>query len=166
MNDMQHKSPTAAGAPRWMKGLLVVSLAVNLLVAGLAVGQWAGGPPDRADRSGPRGASMALGPLGRALSQEDRRAIAESLRGDRETFRSLRQARAARQAQIVEILQAETFDRAALATLLEVQRTEGGALAARGQDALLDRLEIMSAEERAAFAERLANQKTRGRPKN
>ena len=72
-------SSPSPGAPRWMRVLLVLSLALNLLVAGLLIGDaLTGGGPGR----GPRPAEMALGPVAQALDPADRRAILGTLRGN------------------------------------------------------------------------------------
>jgi Heavy-metal resistance len=60
--------PAAPRAPgRWMRVALVLSLAVNLLVAGMAVGvALRGGPPETAVRD------LGFGPFAAALSPADR----------------------------------------------------------------------------------------------
>lgn len=167
MNTSTPEPTSAARAPRWMKLLLAASLGVNLMVAGAVVGRVAGGPPAGhdavldagGDRPGPRGGPPAgaggIGPLGRALSREDRRALGAALRAERDTLGIGRADMRARQGEMAVVLRADPFVRADMEALLSAQRANGEALAATGQRLLLDRLEAMSAPERAAFADRL-----------
>jgi hypothetical protein len=59
----------------WGRIVLAVSLAFNLLIAGMYVGaKFSGkGPDKRGDRS--QISALAGGPYGRALSREDRKAL-------------------------------------------------------------------------------------------
>lgn len=137
------------GQKRLMRGLLIGSLALNLIVAGLVAGAlWRG--PDKA----PRHVDLSFGPLGRAFEAGDRRHIG------RDVQRRIgpMQARGARQAELgrtLEILRAEPFDPAPLAELLEVQRARGAAIARAGQEALVARIAGMEPSARARFADRL-----------
>ena len=67
---------TSARTPLWLRIIFFLSLALNLLVAGLVIGHMLGDGPDRrvprVDRMG--------GPMTFALSHEDRRAIGDALR--------------------------------------------------------------------------------------
>ena len=141
-------------APVWMRVTLVLSLAFNLLIVGIVAGALAsgraGGPPRIVD--------LSLGPLTRALSDEDRAAIGEALR-NREGFRPPRPVqRMAAARDLKQALIAEPFDRAELARLLDAQRSRAAEVFEAGQDALLDQLEAMTPEERRAFADRLAEE--------
>lgn len=142
-----------ARAPRWMKLALALSLGANLLVASLVVGQmWRGASgPEREMR---RSAALALGPLGRALAPQDRRAIAQALRADKAGMQSARREIEAGQGALLQALRADPFERAALAQRLAAQSAQTEALLVRGRAALLDRLEAMSPAERQAFADR------------
>jgi hypothetical protein len=135
---------------RGVRVLLLASLALNLLVAGLVLGDaLAGGGPG----GPPRRVEMSLGPLARALDEDDRRAILEDLRGRPEFAR--RGPRGADLAPILAALRAEPFDpdraRAAFAEQARVVAAAQGA----AQEALLARLAAMSPEARAAVADRL-----------
>ena len=62
--------PVAPASPRWMRLLLLASLALNLLIAGTGVGMiLRGGPPPVAVRD------LGFGPFAAALSPEDRAAL-------------------------------------------------------------------------------------------
>jgi len=160
MTDTPPAAPTAPRrAPVWMRVALVFSLAFNLLIVGIVAGAIvsgrAGGPPRIVD--------LSLGPLTRALSDEDRAAIGEALRS-RDGFRPPRPVqRIAAAREVKQALLAEPFDREALARLLDAQRSHAAEVFLAGQDVLLDRLEAMTPEERRAFADRLAEEYRKAR---
>lgn len=146
------KCPTRLGP--WVRGLLVVSLAFNLLVVGV-IGSWAlrhggthgGHHPSRLD--------MAGGPLTRALNDEDRREIGEKMRG---AYRNGGRTRAAQRAgfdALVADLRAVPFDPATVAARMSEQREGFRERFEMGQRLLLDHLATMSDAERAAYADRL-----------
>ena len=95
-------------------------------------------------------------PFIRALEQSDRRAIVGAMVRNRDQLRENREALRARVTGLLDALQAEPFDRAAVATILEEQRLLATGRQMIGEEILLDRLEAMSVEERAAYADRLA----------
>lgn len=148
-----------SAAPRWMRWLLVASLALNLLIGGLFLGSafTDGGPGRR-----PRPADMALGPLASALAPEDRHAILGSLRGREELRPLTREERATAFGELVAALRAEPFD-AARASRAIVERSSRVAQAEEAmQEALVARLAAMSPADRAAFADRLEDEIKRG----
>lgn len=156
-NDTGDAAPRS-GLSGGLRALLVVSLALNLLIAGGVAGAWwmhrSGPAPDHA-----RHAQGAGGPLTRALSPEDRRAIMRRMMAahrDRtaETVQGADARRAALEALIV-ALRAEPFDRVAASAYMARQRAAMGMRLERAQAALLDRLEAMGAARRAAYADRL-----------
>jgi uncharacterized membrane protein len=140
-------------SPLWMRVLLVVSLALNLLVVGVVAGALARRPPDDFGRGAP-GDPAAAFYLG-ALPPESRREVI------REMFRNAGDFRASRQAVIEEVqstlalIRAETVDTAALH---EAVRRQRGALAERrevGDGIFVDYIARMSPEDRRAYADRL-----------
>lgn len=168
-----------------LRVLLVVSLALNLaglgLVAGAALRWQAGGAmqtetgaPDRqaerraawierraaerdgAGREGVRGMPVAaLGPHGRALDREGREAWRARAALRQEDFAAGRAELRASLAALAALLEADSFDAEAAASLLERQRHAARAQEARAHELLLEVLSEMSAEERAAMAARL-----------
>lgn len=133
----------------WIRIALAVSLALNLAVAGMAVGAFLrnGGPPGRGD--------MGLGPLADALSAQDRRALRKAFV---DHFPELRQGREALRAEfdgLLVALRAEPFDPAALdAALSDIARRNTDRLD-QGRSVIADYLKTMPDEGRAAFADRL-----------
>lgn len=152
-------APPAAPVRRGLRWLLIASLGVNLLVAGVVVGNLASGPMGRREPS----VELALGPFARALDPADRRAIARDLL-ERADLRDLR--RAERQADLTAlaaILRTEPFDREAVAAMMQAQREKVRTLEAEVEAALLDRLVAMTQAERAAFADRIEAEAGHGR---
>ena len=151
-------SRSSPGAPRWMRVLLVLSLALNLLVAGLLIGDaLTGGGPGR----GPRPAEMALGPVAQALDPADRRAILGTLRGHPGLRPLGREERVAGLQEIAAAARTEPFDQDRLRAALSRQAERMAGAAEAVQEALLTRLSAMTPEERAAFADRLLNWRSR-----
>lgn len=142
-----------AGAKRWVRVLLVVSLALNLLFIGSIAGamlthsKWRSHHPPRLD--------MAAGPLTQALSREDRRAIGREMR---KAYRSAGANRADLQAgfeALIADLKQEPFDPEVVAKHLERHRGVFDERLALGQTLLLERLTQMQPDERADYAARL-----------
>lgn len=148
MSDVE-KKPN--GGPRWVKIALGVSLSINLLIVGLAVGTFS------QVRKGDVGVRSAdgTGAYTFALQPADRRKIG---RGMYDHFQQSGDDRASIRKEydrMVEILVAETFDRAAAEQIMARQSkiVDNRRMVAEGL--LLDQLEAMSLEEREKFAERL-----------
>lgn len=158
---MAASSKPTTFAPRWMRIVLGLSLALNLAVAGLAIGsawKWSrdGGPP--------RSVDLSLGPLSRALGPEDRRAVIDRLRdehGQRPDFREIRRNGEA----LAGLLRAEEFDVRAFAAELDRIRLMAGAFQQAGQDVLVEQIAGMTPQERQALADRFEEQ-SRRRPED
>lgn len=155
--------PSAPQPPRRRgRWLLIASLALNFVLIGAMVGGAARmlrTPPQSGVQPG-----SALVLLWRALPDDQQRALrAEQGRG--EQGRSTEDRRAARAgwrdgmvaevAALRALLTAEPFDRAALEARLAAARDAQAARAAATLGRMLDRIEAMSPEERAAMVERL-----------
>jgi uncharacterized membrane protein len=144
----------------WVRLLLVVSLALNLLIAGLiggAVvmrGKWQEHHRARLEMMG--------GPMTRALDHADRRAMR---RGMYESFgnrQAMHEEMRAGMEGLIADLQAVPFDADAIAQYMAAHRAHLSARLERGQTLLLERLSAMDNEERAAYAERLQNTMNHG----
>lgn len=136
----------------WIRALLVMSLAINLGVAGLAVGAFvkAGGPPPRMEER-----DLGLGPMGDALNRDDRRALRKAFLA---RFPELKAGRAALQADfaaLIGALRAEPFDPAAVDAAIQVIAARNSERLVSIRDILSDYLVTLSPEARAAFADRL-----------
>ena len=131
--------------------VLFVSLALNLLVAGAVVGHFLN---DRPDRRVPRVDRMG-GPLTFALTHEDRRAIGHALRREYRKDRPSREEIAADYRDVIGALRADPFDATRVQASLDRQLNAATDRIALGQRLLMERIVEMSAEDRAAFADRL-----------
>lgn len=153
MSDPIQTPKTKTGMRPWLKAVLFASLALNLAVAGLVIGAvlrfgpFDGPRPPRLD--------MVVGPYTHALSMRDKRAIGMALR---EEYRAARPSRAQMRAEfsrMLEALRSSPYDGARVAAILERQVQAGMERQALGQRLLLERLETMTLQDRAAFADRL-----------
>ncbi len=142
------------GLSTGLRVVLVVSLALNLAVAGVAAGWWLrhgggghGHHPARLD--------MVGGPLSRALSEADRREIGRGIRDAMRAHGAGRAELRESMAALVAELRAEPFDAGAVAARLAAQRAAFAERFEMGQAALVAHLAAMSGTERAAYADRL-----------
>lgn len=144
------------GAPRWMRGLLLASLAVNLLGLGAVVGA--------ALTDGKRwhGVDGHAGHMVRALNDEDRRALREQMRAARAEGREGREAHRAALRDLLAELRATPFDAAAVEARLAAVRGHFMDRLERGQTLLAQRFAEMSPAERSAYADRLEAALRRG----
>ncbi|RWR29720.1 periplasmic heavy metal sensor [Sinirhodobacter populi] len=137
-----------------MKMLLIASLAVNVLVVGVAVGGYLGLDRQSPPRP-PQPPDMALGPLGSAFSREDRAAMmreAEKAGADLGMMRdSLRQDMQA----LLAALTAEPWDPDRVQRSLAEMRVRTERRAELGEKVMIDRLSAMSPDERQAYAAKL-----------
>ncbi|KJZ19682.1 periplasmic heavy metal sensor [Loktanella sp. S4079] len=149
MADQQSK------AGRTMRIVLVASLALNLAVAGLAIGAVTSGKL----RDGPpRSFDLGLGPVARALSPEDRREVA----------RALRRARPANDfdirvqfSRLIGAVRADPFSVDTLRSLMAEQSQMSEQLRFNAQEVLIDHLASMTVQERNEFADRLVDELSR-----
>ncbi len=141
---------------RWVKILLVLSLALNLLIVGMVVGALTGhrfGGGDAGSRIALR--DISHGPYTRALSVEDRKVIGEMMRKelgtDRENIPKLRQSYRA----LLRALRADTYDAAKVRHLIDEQQAFVVSRQQLGQRLMLERFSAMTPSQRRAFAKRL-----------
>jgi uncharacterized membrane protein len=153
---MTDPTPAPAKPRRWLMPLLIVSLAINLMIAGIVAGSWLSPDGPRKRDEGQRAIRGVLGePFFRALPEDQRREMAREILGDRDRFREGREALRARFENFLAALRAESFDRAELERLLADQRQAAVRRQDFGESLLLDRLEAMTQAERAAYADAL-----------
>ena len=142
---------------RLWRAVLWVSLAGNLLVAGLVAGAafQRGGESDAH-----RGTPGPLAPLVMALPDRDRRAVVEAFRQARGG--GGRDERRQRVAALLDALAAEPFDPQAVRAELAWQRRGTEDRLRRAEALLVQRLSRMTPEERRAYADALGG-RIRGR---
>ncbi len=156
MSDPNSTRPVSA-TPRGVKIALALSVALNLAVAGLAVGAWLGDGPHRGM---PR--DMSFGPFSAALDSDDRRAIRRALMERLGEFREQRAAAQAEFETLLTALRADPFDAGALKSALAALEARNAERLELGRSLIETRLIEMSPEERAAFADRLEQGLKRG----
>ena len=148
------ESPKPARTRLWLRIMLVVSLAFNLLIIGAVAGiALKGGPL----KHGPRGhhmADVAVGPLTRALTAEDRRAIGRQLREQAEDTGWSGQDHRASLEKMVVLLETTPFDPERFASEMETTIYGMQARLAAARVALAEHLAAMPDAERAAYAMR------------
>ncbi len=146
------------GKPRRLwRIVLVISLALNLVIVGLAVGAVASG---RAGDGPPRSFSFGAGPMSAALTQMERRQMGRALREQR-VIRDLDVR--GRVATLTDALRSEPFDAAAFGALLDDQVAQMTDLQAKAQEALLGVITEMSPERRIEFADQLEQELAKSR---
>lgn len=166
MTDHQTPPPETATRPRrWTRVVLVLSLAANLAVAGLVLGAWLTHDRPGHRDGGPRGArdldrdrvvrELGFGPYASAIPREGRDGLKEAVEAHRGDLRANRDALRNAFEATLDTLRADPFDRAAMAAQMAAQRSAIEGSQKIGHEILLDRLEAMSAAERAEFANRL-----------
>ena len=154
-------APPRAPMRGWIKLVLFASLALNIAVAGLALGavlrhgDMQDRPRARADQIG--------GPYTAALSREDRRAIWREMRAIQGEGRPGRAQIREEFSAVVDALRADPYDPAQLRDIVGRQFQAGIERQQLGQTLLLARIDTMSAAERAAFADRLSERLESGR---
>jgi len=140
---------------RWMPIVLALSLGLNLAVAAAVAGAvWRHKGPGE---GGPRGARGGGTIYLQALPQEARRAVLGQ-------FRSTR-GPAFDATPMIDALRQEPFDAEAAGHALNARRDRGLARSEAGNAALLGYIATMTAQERAAYADRIEEISERRRAK-
>lgn len=146
----------SSGLSAPLRWLLVGSLALNLLVAGLVVGAMI-------RHDGPRRhMEMGPGPFAQALSPQDRRAILMELRDRPGLGPPSREERRQAMAEVLAALRSEPFDRGRAEAAMASQADRIAAVEGAVREAMVERIAAMSPQDRAAFADRLETGLARG----
>ena len=148
MNEAERDAATRRRAPRWMWIALILSLGLNLLVAGVVAsaawhmrGDWDGGPGGRT--------SAFLN----TLPPERAEALRQVLENSRKTLRPLRQESRQIRTEAARLFAAEPLDKEAIAAAqARLNDTDLKIRQAYGQ-LMTDLAEKMTADERRAFIE-------------
>ena len=139
-----------------LRVVLIVSLALNLLVAGVLVGGISKGR-----QYSPKGNfDISVGPFSRAFEEEDRRAIRDDLRARMAEFPTPQDQSASMQS-LIAAMRADPFVEEAVIEQFENQRENAAEAMRIGQEVVLNRLREMSVEEREEFTERLMREAMR-----
>lgn len=149
-----------AVSSRTVRWALIASLAVNLGVAGMALGAFLhGGPGGRGDMVH----DLGFGPYDQALRQQDREALKAAMAAKRGDLQASRAEVAADATAIVASLRAQPFDPAALDAALKGQQDHLAARMKLGSDTLRDYLAALAPQDRLDFADRLEHHLLHGR---
>ncbi len=146
-------TPSPKRGRNWMRFVLIVSLALNLLVVGLLGGAFlrhekpVGRHLDRM--------SMGLSIYIRALPEDSRTAFEAELRDGNSSRRALRKSMRERQRSLEAVLLAEPFSEEAVRQALTEHRSFAFEKTGRLQDAYVDAVAGLSDEARAAYFERV-----------
>jgi uncharacterized membrane protein len=148
----------SAGKRRgWERLLLVVSLGVNLLVAGAIVGGVA-----THERRQPPPNDVSVGPFTEAFDKADRDALRKAVSNQSTSLREMKQALDADVARLVAALKAEPWDEAVVRAVMSGMRERLEARSEIGEALILARIEDMTVADRQAFAGRLEERMKRG----
>ncbi len=150
---MSEGNETSRRTGRAVKIALALSLALNLAIVGVIGGAVIG--RDRHDGGPPALRTLGLGPFVVALSRDDRAALRDRIEAQGAPLREERRAIGGALRAVQAALLTDPFDRAAAEAALARSRASAGSLQEAGHTALLDQIEGMDAEARAALAERL-----------
>lgn len=144
-------APAGKPAGKGLRIALAVSVALNLLVVGVVAGAML-------REGGPRGRMMGeldFGPFAEALTGEDRDALRRAFVERAPDMRDMRRQMRADFQGLLSALRAEPFDAGALRQAMAGQAERMAERLQLGQELMLERLEAMSPEARAQFADRL-----------
>ncbi len=117
-----------------MKIALALSVALNLLVAGVLAGAALRGGPPR---------ELGFGPFAAALTEDDRAALKREFRARMPDLREMRRGQRAAMAGVLAALRADPFDPAALAAAMDGAAARMGDRLQIGQDLLIGHLSAM-----------------------
>lgn len=138
--------PAKPGIRRWVKIVLGLSLALNLLIIGAVAGT--AFRVSKTVNDAPRSGFAFVA----ALEREDRRSVFSALRDENRKSRS---AGRREMEQIFSILRSDDLDADALARAMAGQAERASRMQERIKDQLIVVVGNMSVEERRAYAERL-----------
>ncbi|MEC7669345.1 MAG: periplasmic heavy metal sensor [Pseudomonadota bacterium] len=153
MSDVQQDKPKRFP---WTRVLLVVSLALNLLIVGaMATFFFANsGPREFSRRPPPDGPFLYL----RAFSQEDRRALGREFFKNSKPSPEMRELALQDYQDVVDLLKQPEFNQAELTSVLDRQHQRSKSLQERGRQMMVEYLGTKTPAERAAYADRLAEE--------
>lgn len=145
--DVTHKTP------RWVRVVLILSLGANLAVAGMVAGAFLGHEPGR--KGPPIFGPTGVGFYARAMTGDERHALATDLRAQRDVLVEGRRALRQHVTDITAILRADPLDKAALQDAMTAQIDRARTQVGLGSASMVRLVEGMSVEERKDFADRL-----------
>lgn len=149
---MVENSSPKPSTSRWIKLALIISLGLNLCVAGILIGTALRAPEARRSNvEAPDGVAM----LARAMPQSHQRELRESLRVQRDDLRPDRQELKNLRENFVRALRAEPFDIDAVRKAFIAQRRVLDQVTAAGHASVIAQIEKMTPEDRESYIRRL-----------
>ena len=150
MSESTTRSTT--GTPRWMKITLVVSIAINLGIAGVIGGAALRAPEiQRNNIEAPEGVAM----LARAMPPAHQRELRENLRTRRDDLRPDRQELNKLRDRFILALRVDPFDIEAVNEVFADQREMLSDLTAAGHDSVIEQIRTMTPRDREIYIRRL-----------
>lgn len=147
-------TPVTTKAPRWMKVVLPISLAINVGIAGVVGGAFLRAPTITHDRvESPEGVAM----LARAMPTVHQRELRGALRDQREGQRPDRQTLRTLRNRFIVSLRNAPFDINEVNLVFIDQRKMLTNLTAAGHDAVIEQIKSMSPEDRERYVQKLLN---------
>lgn len=141
-----------SSTPRWIKFALIISLGLNLGIAGVLVGTVLRGPEARRSSvESPDGVAM----LARAMPHSYQRELRESLRTQRDNLRPDRQELKNLRDRFITALRSEPFDINAVRETFAAQRRILDQVTTAGHASVIDQIEKMTAQDRELYIRRL-----------
>ncbi|MCV6598268.1 MAG: periplasmic heavy metal sensor [Mangrovicoccus sp.] len=162
--DTDMPEPPRAQRPKsrlFWRVLVALSLALNVLVLGAALGLFLSGGPERGERPGAELRAAGRLPTAMMLPQDARQDLRARLRDGPADFAQSRGEERDLLRQIDRVLRADPLDRDALTGLFETRRALRQTRAEAVDQALIETLAAMPQAQREAFADRMAKRKLR-----
>lgn len=158
--------PTSTGPRLWVRILLFVSLALNLLIVGAVAGVVLGARNESGNRVPPAALirDLGLGPYMTALSKADRSALRSAAHPHQPRLRGGRTEMRVAFEETIQVLRAEELDQSRLLELIQRQAEVADQGRRLGQELLVTRISGMALEERRALADRLEKRVKRRKP--
>lgn len=135
----------------WMKYLLIVSLGLNLLVAGLAVGSYFAPHHHKSGFHGGMGMRMLVG----SLPDEKRSQLRDHFKENRSTKRANGKTIQRSMDDILQAIAAQPFDAIALQAAFDAQKEQSKSIAKDAQNTFVAIISAMSNDERRAYVKNL-----------
>ncbi len=152
VNDQPSPQP-----PRWSRTgiFLALSLALNLLVAGIIAGALLSPDGPRGHQTDRAGRDIGATPFVRAVDPGDRRSILAAARGEAQSLRRNRDELRLRFDALLGAIRADVFDPSEVAALLALQRSAAAERQEIGERILIEYLGDLDVDARGAYADRL-----------
>lgn len=151
---------TSTPTSKTMRWALIASLAVNLAVAGLALGIYLRNSPGA---HGEPVRDLGFGPYDGALRPQDRDALRQAMKAKSAALKETRGQMSADTTVVIAALRATPFDADALGAALAAQQSHLSDRMKLGTDTMRDFLANLPPQDRLAFADRLEDRLKRGK---